>query len=87
MELYIIFFYLLKIILFTLTAMVLLGIIQFDDNIYLLFNNFLKFCLGLFIIIYFIRNKLDNIGFHDKFFIIAAGFLLLFPNFDYSSSK
>ena len=80
MKFYLIFLFFLKIVLLVLTAMVFLGIIPLDNNVYLLVNNLLKFSLGLFIIYYFTKNKLDNIDYHDKLFIILGGFFLLFPN-------
>ena len=80
MKLYVVFIFMLKILFIVLSGMILLGILPSDDNMYKLVSNFLRLTLGIFIIIFFSMNTFDNIEFHDKFFIICAGYLLIFPS-------
>lgn len=76
MKVYQLYFYILKILILILFALMLLKIIPVKGKIFIIIDTLFKFSLGLFIIIFFTTKKLD-IDKHDRMIIIISGFILL----------
>ena len=77
MKSYHLIFYILKIIILILIALISLKIIPVRTNIYIIINCIFKFMLGIFIIYFFISNSKINIDNHDRLLFILAGFILI----------
>ena len=76
MKVYHLYFYILKILILILFALMLLKIIPVKGKFFIIIDTLFKFSLGLFIIIFFTTKKLD-IDKHDRMIIIISGFILL----------
>ena len=76
MKVYQVYFYILKIIILILIALMLLKIIPLKGKFFIIIDTVFKFSLGIFIIIFFSTKKLD-IDKHDRMIIIISGFILL----------
>lgn len=74
---YHIFFYILKFIILLLIALMSLKIIPVKNKIFIIVDFIFKLSLGLFIIIFFIKNKNDNLYVHDRLLFIISGFILI----------
>jgi hypothetical protein len=76
MKVYHLYFYILKIIILILIALMLLKIIPLKGKFFIIIDTIFKFSLGIFIVIFFSTKKLD-IDKHDRMIIIISGFILL----------
>lgn len=77
MENYHIYFYGLKLLILTLIALMSLKIITVKTKIFILIDTLFKLSLGLFIIIFFLKNNNIKINEHDRILIILSGFILI----------
>ena len=77
MKSYHFFFYILKFIILLLIALMSLKIIPIKNKIFVIVDSIFKLSLGLFIIIFFLKNKNDNLYVHDRLLFIMSGFLLI----------
>jgi hypothetical protein len=77
MENYHIYFYGLKLLILTLIALMSLKIITVKTKIFILIDSLFKLSLGLFIIIFFLKNNNIKINEHDRILIILSGFILI----------
>jgi len=76
MKVYHLYFYILKLLILILFALILLKIIPLRGKFFIIMDTIFKFSLGIFIIIFFSTKKLD-IDKHDRIIIIISGFILL----------
>ena len=76
MKVYHLYFYILKLVILILIALMLLKILPLKGKYFVIIDTVFKFSLGLFIIIFFTNKKLD-IDKHDRMIIIISGFILL----------
>jgi len=54
-----------------------LKIIPVKNKIFIIIDSIFKLSLGLFIIIFFLKNKNNNLYVHDRLLFIMSGFLLI----------
>ena len=77
MKNYHIYFYGLKLLILTLIALMSLKIITVKTKIFILIDTLFKLSLGLFIIIFFLKNNNIKINEDDRILIILSGFILI----------
>jgi hypothetical protein len=77
MKNYHIYFYLLKLFILTIIALISLKIITVKTKIFILIDSLFKLSLGLFIIIFFLNNQNIKIDNNDRILIILSGFILI----------
>ena len=77
MKNYHIYFYLLKLFILTIIALISLKVITVKTKIFILIDSLFKLSLGLFIIIFFLNNQNIKIDDHDRILIILSGFILI----------
>ena len=78
MELYHIFFFILKIIVGIHITLVLLKLVPSDDIFYLINESIFKFCIGCFLGFYFLFSTKTGLIFEDRLLISIAGFVILY---------
>jgi hypothetical protein len=71
------YFYILKFIILLLIALMSLKIIPVKNKIFIIIDFIFKISLGLFIIIFFLKSKNDNLYVHDRLLFIMSGFILI----------
>lgn len=77
MKSYHLYFYIIKITLLIIIALISLKIIPVKNKLYTLIEFVFKLSFGLFIIIFFTINNNLNINQEDKVLIILCGFILI----------
>jgi hypothetical protein len=77
MKNYHIYFYGLKLLVLTLIALMSLKIITVKTKIFILIDTLFKLSLGIFIIIFFLKNNSIKINEDDRILIILSGFILI----------
>ena len=77
MKSYHLFFYILKFTILLIIALMSLKIIPVKNKIFIIVDSIFKLYLGLFIIIFFLKSKNDNLYVHDRLLFIMSGFILI----------
>lgn len=77
MKAYHIYFYLLKLIILILVALISLKIIPTRNNFFIIIDSIFKLSLGLFIIIFFSTTNIDKLLKEDRILIVLSGFILI----------
>jgi hypothetical protein len=77
MKVYHIYFYLLKLIILILVALISLKIIPTRNNFFIIIDSIFKLSLGLFIIIFFSTSNINKLLKEDRILIVLSGFILI----------
>ena len=77
MKKYQLLLYILKLIILILIVLMSLKIIKIKNDLYIVIDAVFKLSMGLFIIIFFSRDKNDCIDSHDRLLIVISGFILI----------
>ena len=77
MKAYHIYFYLLKLIILILVALISLKIIPTRNNFFIIIDSIFKLSLGLFIIIFFSTSNINKLLKEDRILIVLSGFILI----------
>lgn len=77
MKLYHIYFFLLKLFILLMIALISLKIIKIKTKLFILIDFIFKLSLGIFIIIYFSTNNFIKLSKEDRILFVLSGFILI----------
>ena len=77
MKLYHIYFFILKLFILLMIALISLKIIKIKTKLFILIDFIFKLSLGIFIIIYFSTNNFIKLSKEDRILFVLSGFILI----------